>query len=188
MLAQRAAQQAMRRLAMRPAMALQMPFNKLAAPMAVASKIQTRPVATQKVSVNDSAEILIAQRKLRPTSPNLSIYKPQVTWILSSFNRITGLAVAVPFYLFGLAYLASPVLGWHLDSATLAASFGALPLAAKAGLKFVAATPFTFHSFNGVRHLVWDTGRAFNNQTIIKSGWTVVGLTVVSSLYLALAY
>ncbi|KAI9047278.1 hypothetical protein LZ554_008729 [Drepanopeziza brunnea f. sp. 'monogermtubi'] len=188
MLAQRATQQAVRRLATRPSMASHIAFKKFAAPMAVASKIQTRPVATHKVSVADSSEILVAQRKLRPTSPNLGIYKPQITWILSSLNRVTGLTVAVPFYLFGLAYLASPALGWHLDSATLAATFGALPVAAKFGIKFLAALPFTFHSWNGIRHLVWDTGRAFKNQTVIKSGWAVVGLTAVSTLYLAFAY
>ncbi|KAK2624024.1 hypothetical protein QTJ16_006658 [Diplocarpon rosae] len=188
MLAQRVTQQAMRSFAMRPSMASQMTFKKIPAPMTVASKIQTRPVATQKMTPSDSYEILVAQRKLRPTSPNLGIYKPQITWVLSSLNRITGLSVAVPFYLFGLGYLASPLMGWHLDSATLASTFGALPVAAKFGLKALAALPFTFHSWNGVRHLVWDTGRAFNNQTVIRSGWAVVGLTAVSTLYLAFAY
>ncbi|KAI6717297.1 succinate dehydrogenase cytochrome b subunit [Diplocarpon mali] len=175
-------------IATRPSLASQMTVKKVAAPMAVASKIQTRPVATQKMTSADSYEILVAQRKLRPTSPNLGIYKPQITWILSSLNRITGLSVSVPFYLFGLAYLASPLLGWHLDSATLASTFGALPVAAKVGLKALAALPFTFHSWNGIRHLVWDTGRAFNNQTVIRSGWAVVGLTAASTLYLAFAY
>ncbi|KAH6703297.1 succinate dehydrogenase cytochrome b subunit [Leptodontidium sp. MPI-SDFR-AT-0119] len=188
MLAQRATQQAMRRLVMRPGMASQMVFKKVAAPIAVGSSMQTRAVATQKMTPADSYQILVEQRKKRPTSPNLGIYKPQTTWILSSLNRITGLTVAVPFYLFGLAYLASPLTGMHLDSATLAASFGALPVAAKFGLKFVAALPFTFHSLNGLRHLTWDMGKAFNNATVIKTAWACVGATVVSTLYLVLAY
>ena len=188
MLAQRATQQAMRRLVMRPGMASQMVFKKVAAPLAVGTSMQTRPVATQKMTPTDSYDILVQQRKKRPTSPNLGIYKPQITWILSSLNRVTGLTVAVPFYLFGLAYLASPLTGMHLDSASLAAAFGGLPLAAKFGIKFAAALPFTFHSWNGLRHLAWDTGKTFNNATVIKTGWTVVGLTAVSTLYLALAY
>ena len=147
-----------------------------------------RLVATQKMTPEASYDILIAQRKNRPTSPNLGIYKPQITWILSSLNRITGLAVAVPFYLFSLAYLASPLLGWHLDSATLAASFAALPGVAQVALKFVAALPFTFHSFNGLRHIAWDMGKAFNNLTIIRTGWTVVGVSIASALYLAIGY
>ena len=45
--------------------------------------------------------------------------------------------------------------------------------------------PFWFHSWNGVRHLVWDTGREFSNKQVQVTGWTVVGLTVVSSAVLA---
>jgi succinate dehydrogenase (ubiquinone) cytochrome b560 subunit len=59
---------------------------------------------------------------------------------------------------FGAAYLVSPVFGWHLDVATMAAAFGSLPVAAKIGIKGLIAFPFSFHSINGVRHLVWDTG------------------------------
>ncbi|KAH7323885.1 succinate dehydrogenase cytochrome b subunit [Rhexocercosporidium sp. MPI-PUGE-AT-0058] len=188
MLAQRATQQAMRRLVMRPGMASQMVFKKVAAPLAVGSSMQIRPVATQKMTPADSYKILVEQRKKRPTSPNLGIYKPQITMVMSALNRITGITVAVPFYLFSLAYLASPLTGMHLDSASLVAAFGALPVAAKVGLKFAAALPFTFHSFNGLRHLTWDTGKAFNNATVIKTGWTCVVATVVSTLYLALAY
>lgn len=72
-----------------------------------------------------------------------------------------------------------------MESAALAASFGALPYAVKVAAKFAVALPFTFHSFNGLRHLAWDTGSAFLNSTVIKTGWTVVGVSVVSALYLA---
>ncbi len=147
-----------------------------------------RPVATQKLTPADSYEILVAQRKHRPTSPNLGIYKMQMTMFCSGMNRITGLTVAVPFYLFSLTYLASPLLGLHLDSATLASAFGALPVAAKVGLKFAAALPFTFHSFNGIRHIIWDTGRAFNNQTVINTGWVAIGSSLLAALYLAVGY
>jgi succinate dehydrogenase (ubiquinone) cytochrome b560 subunit len=68
----------------------------------------------------------------------------------------------------------------------MAATFGALPLVAKVLLKTTLALPFTYHSFNGIRHLVWDTGRAMTNPAIIKTGWTVVGLSVASAIGLAL--
>ena len=61
-------------------------------------------------------------------------------------------------YVFGAAYLVSPLFGWHLDVPTMAAAFGSLPVAAKVGLKTAIALPFVFHSINGVRHLTWDTG------------------------------
>lgn len=88
-------------------------------------------------------------------------------------------------YLYATAYLASPMLGWHLDSATVAAAFGALPFLAKVSLKTVMTFPFVYHCMNGVRHLVWDLGRGISNEQVIKSGWTVVGLSTLSTLILA---
>jgi succinate dehydrogenase (ubiquinone) cytochrome b560 subunit len=61
-------------------------------------------------------------------------------------------------YTFGAAYLVSPLFGWHLDVASMAAAFGTLPVAAKFGIKTAIAFPFTYHSLNGLRHLTWDTG------------------------------
>lgn len=48
-------------------------------------------------------------------------------------------------------------MGWHLDSASLAEAFGSLSEYSKFALKTAVALPFTFHSWNGVRHLIWDT-------------------------------
>lgn len=141
---------------------------------------------TSSPNTEDHSQILVQQRLRRPISPHLSIYKPQITWIGSSLHRITGCALSGTLYLWATAYLASPVFGWHFESATMAAAFGALPLVAKVLLKSTLALPFTYHCLNGIRHLVWDTGRALTNPTIIKTGWTVVGLSVASAVGLAL--
>jgi succinate dehydrogenase (ubiquinone) cytochrome b560 subunit len=133
----------------------------------------------------DSYQILVEQRKRRPVSPHLTIYQPQIPWILSGLNSITGCVLSGGFYVFGAAYLVSPLFGWHLDSASMAAAFGSLPLLVKGGLKFIVAMPFTFHSFNGIRHLVWDLALNFKNKSVIATGWTVVGLSTVSALALA---
>jgi len=133
----------------------------------------------------DSYKILVEQRRHRPTSPHLSIYRPQVTWYLSGLNRIAGVALSGGLYLFGISYLVAPLVGWHLESASIAAAFATWPIALNVAAKFVVALPFTFHCFNGVRHLVWDTGRAFNNKTVIRTGWTVVGVSTAAALYLA---
>lgn len=145
----------------------------------------SRPATTEAVSQQTGASILAAQRRNRPVSPHLSIYRPQVTWIGSSLNRITGVALSGTMYLFAISYLAAPVFGWHLESASIAASFAALPIVAKLGLKMFASLPFVYHSLNGVRHLVWDTGASLTNKQVIVTGWTVVGLTVATSLGLA---
>ena len=89
-------------------------------------------------------------------------------------------------YAFCLAYLVSPYLGLHLESATIAAAFGAWPVAAKVGVKALVAAPFTFHSWNGIRHLVWDTGRQLHLKGVYRTGYLVLGLTAVSTVGLAL--
>jgi len=73
-----------------------------------------------------------------------------------------------------------------MDSTAIAAAFGSWPVIAKVLAKFTIAMPFTFHSFNGIRHLVWDMGKEFANKSVIRTGWIVVGLSTVSALYLAL--
>jgi succinate dehydrogenase (ubiquinone) cytochrome b560 subunit len=49
-----------------------------------------RPLTTESIPANEAGSIIASQRKNRPTSPHLSIYKPQITWYLSMTHRITG--------------------------------------------------------------------------------------------------
>jgi succinate dehydrogenase (ubiquinone) cytochrome b560 subunit len=141
---------------------------------------------TSSPNTEDPNQILVKQRLARPIAPHLSIYKPQIGWIGSSLHRVTGFALSGTLYLWATAYLVSPAFGWHLESASMAASFGALPLAAKVILKSTLALPFTYHCMNGLRHLMWDLGRGLSNPVIIKTGWTVVGLSIASAVGLAL--
>ncbi len=146
----------------------------------------TRPAATTTVRSADAHDILVKQRLNRPVSPHLSIYKPQITWYGSALNRITGSVLSGGFYAFGAAYLVAPLFGWHLESASMAAAFGAWPVALKVAAKFTVAFPFTFHGLNGVRHLVWDMGRELSNKQVQRTGWAVVGLSVTGAAVLAM--
>jgi succinate dehydrogenase (ubiquinone) cytochrome b560 subunit len=88
-------------------------------------------------------------------------------------------------YVFAMAYLAAPLMGWHLESASLAAFFGGLPLAVKGGFKFLVSWPFVFHLYNAARHLVWDTTTGIAKASIRFSGWAIWGTSLVTSLGLA---
>ena len=61
--------------------------------------------------------------------------------------------------------------------------FGA-PLIALA--KFALAWPVTFHLFNGCRHLAWDVGMGFKIPEVYKTGYFVVGLSVIAAALLTL--
>ncbi|KAF2269334.1 succinate dehydrogenase subunit C [Lojkania enalia] len=145
--------------------------------------IQRRLAATEHVGQSEGQEILAKQRLQRPVSPHLSIYRPQITWYASSLHRITGVVLSGGLYLFGIAYLAAPTLGWHLETPSLVGAVAAWPVWAKVSAKLFVAFPFFFHSLNGIRHLTWDLGWGFKNKTVIQTGWAAVGLTVASALY-----
>ena len=68
-------------------------------------------------------------------------------------------------YGFSLAYLFAPA---TFDSAHVVDFVASLPDTAKYAGKFILALPFTFHSFNGLRHLSWDMGKcaSFTNTLI----------------------
>ncbi|EED18042.1 succinate dehydrogenase cytochrome b560 subunit [Talaromyces stipitatus ATCC 10500] len=187
MISQKVAQQSLRRLAIQSPSGLTLSMAKFATPAAIATGryMQMRPTSTTP-NTTDPTKILAQQRLKRPVSPHLSIYRPQITWYASGLHRITGSIASGGLYVFATAYLVAPVFGWHLESASIAAAFGALPFAAKFLVKLGLALPVTFHSFNGVRHLLWDTGRFLTNKQVIQTGWTVVGLSTISALALAL--
>lgn len=112
-------------------------------------------------------------------SPHLEIYDWRQTWFGSSiWTRITGGLFSGGLYAYAAAYLVAPLCGWHLESAVLASTMAGLPVAAKASLKFLVAWPFMYHSFNGVRHLVWDWALGFKKSQIYQTSWAVWGLSL----------
>ncbi|GME32195.1 Succinate dehydrogenase cytochrome b560 subunit [Neofusicoccum parvum] len=146
----------------------------------------SRSISIKPVPAKDSHTILEKQRLRRPVAPHLTIYRPQVTSVLSISHRITGQILSGGIYLFFAAYAASPLLGWDLSSGSVAAAVAAWPVALTASAKGLLGFFFSFHSFNGVRHLVWDAGKAMTNGAVIRSGWAVVGLSVCSGAFFAL--
>jgi succinate dehydrogenase (ubiquinone) cytochrome b560 subunit len=117
-----------------------------------------RFVQTNSISEMEGLKLLNTQRMNRPVSPHLDIYQPQVTWVLSGLHRITGVAVAGVFYVGALTYLLHPIYP-AIDSAHLIEAVHNLPVWFKTSAKVAFALPLTFHSFNGIRHLMWDTGK-----------------------------
>jgi len=71
------------------------------------------------------------------------------------------------------------------DSAMLLSAVSDLDPAVKAAGKFIVAWPVAFHSFNGIRHLVWDAGYGLGIKGVYRSGYAVLGLSLVSALGLA---
>ncbi|GAP91364.1 putative succinate dehydrogenase cytochrome b subunit [Rosellinia necatrix] len=155
-------------------------------PRLMFASLQARPVSTTKVTPAEASAQLAAQRRLRPVSPHLGAYDPAQTWFAASvWTRITGGGFAAGLYGFSIAYVAAPLAGWHLESASLVAAAAALPAAVAAGLKFLLAWPFAFHCLNGARHLAWDLAAGFARPQIRAGNWAVWGASLVAGLGMA---
>ena len=115
----------------------------------------------------------------RPLSPHLGIYRWYFTMALSIAHRVTGAGLTV-----GLLLLT----WWLLALAGGPDSFATVQAAMDnflGGLILFGFTIFLFyHSLNGVRHLVWDTGRNLDKAGARSSGMIVLAgtaaLTVIT--------
>ncbi|KAF8166637.1 cytochrome b subunit of succinate dehydrogenase, Sdh3p [Mycena galopus ATCC 62051] len=138
-------------------------------------------IQTQSLPPSAAIDILNRQRILRPLSPELTIYKPQLTSVLSIGNRAAGAALGVLFYGFSLTYLLAPGI---LDSTHVVEFMAGLPDPVKYAGKAALAAPFAFHSLNGVRHLCWDIGKFVTIKEVYQTGYAVLAGTAVSTIVL----
>lgn len=143
-------------------------------------------VATTKVPQDEGHQILVNQRLNRPIAPHLGIYKLGQSWFsASAWTRITGCFLSGGAYLYFTGYLAAPLLGWHLESASLASAFASMPWIVNGGVKFLLGFPFVFHFINGIKHLVYDAKIGFKKAQIALGEKMLWVSSVLGSLYLA---
>lgn len=112
--------------------------------------------------------------RARPLSPHLQIYRPQLTSVLSILHRITGIVLSLGAFVLAWWLLAVAQGG---DAYARAAGFLASPFGKLVLVGFSLA--LVYHLLNGIRHLLWDAGWGFKLPQVYRSGYVVVGLTVV---------
>jgi succinate dehydrogenase / fumarate reductase, cytochrome b subunit len=113
----------------------------------------------------------------RPLSPHLQVYRPQITSVLSISHRISGIVNAL--VALGVAAMLISVAAGPAAYARFAAVAGSLP--GRIAL-FLFTLSICYHLFNGIRHLVWDTGRGFQMSKVYGSAYVVMALAIVSAL------
>jgi succinate dehydrogenase / fumarate reductase cytochrome b subunit len=110
-----------------------------------------------------------AAERIRPLSPNIQIYRPQLTSVLSIVNRITGVALSI---------YAVALVVWLIGAAAGPQTYSALQGTSSSWfgqiLLFGGTFAFFVHLCGGIRHLIWDSGYGFELRSIYISGWTVV--------------
>ena len=118
----------------------------------------------------------------RPLSPHLQIYRPQITSVLSILHRITGVALTVGLFVVAwmLLAVASGPEAYATFQSVMTSPLGVIAVVGWSYALF-------YHLCAGIRHLVMDTGKGFAIPEIYKSGYTMVGASVVLTVVFWLA-
>ncbi len=114
-------------------------------------------------------------RQHRPLSPHLQVYRPQITSAMSILHRISGVILffgllAIALWLWSVAY--SPAM-FECINASFTSTLGTLCM-----IGWTLA--FFYHLFNGVRHLLWDTGKGFALDEVTLTGISAIAFTLIS--------
>lgn len=109
----------------------------------------------------------------RPLSPHLTIYKKQISSVMSIFHRITGIGLFV-----GFSIAAWWMVAWIFTKFD-PKIYGLLNNLTARIFLYLLSAAFFYHLCNGIRHLFWDIGYGYSIAVMHKSGWAVV---IISTL------
>ena len=114
----------------------------------------------------------------RPLSPHLQIYKlfTTITSLTSILHRATGAALV-----FGSLIIVAWLMGIAHGEEAYARFTGYIrsPLGILVLVGFTWA--FWYQLMNGIRHLFWDAGCGFDQQTVRITGTTVLAGSVIAT-------
>lgn len=118
----------------------------------------------------------------RPLSPHLTIYKPQLTAVLSIFHRMTGviLSLSICFFIFIVKLSTFHVGNYPIYYASYYLNVVSHPIIL--GIFFGLLFCLYYHLYNGIRHLIWDNGGALDISKVYQTGYMVVFLTIISTI------
>lgn len=110
----------------------------------------------------------------RPLSPNIQVYRWQITMTMSILHRVSGVVLVLGAFALAwwLLAAAGDGEGYARAAACLASPLGMIALGG-------FSLALVYHLLNGIRHLLWDIGWGFEIPEVYRSGYTVVVLTVI---------
>ena len=113
----------------------------------------------------------------RPLSPHLQVYRLPLAAITSILNRITGVGMT----------LAAILIVWWFAAGAFSASYfevvdGLLTSILGHLVLIGSLAALWYHMLNSMRHLIWDTGRMMDVETVEKSSYVVFAGTAVLTL------
>jgi len=115
----------------------------------------------------------------RPMSPFTTVWRWHVTMVTSILHRLSGIVLGGGSVLITLWVwaLAAGEKRYEQVMGLLGSWPGKIVL-------FAFSLALFFHLLNGVRHLVWDSGRGYDKESANQSAWLVMALSLVLTLIL----
>lgn len=150
----------------------------------VKSAVKESPKAKESKSSSNSTFAKttkpVAPMRERPLSPHLSIYRPQITSMLSIMHRGTGVALYIGAFVLAAFIIC---LGYGEKCFTAWVDFFKTPFGTLVLFGWIFC--LYYHLCNGIRHLMWDIGKGFAMPNVNLSGMVVlfVSLTLTFTTF-----
>jgi succinate dehydrogenase / fumarate reductase cytochrome b subunit len=133
---------------------------------------------SQAVKPTKGTNMADVNRGNRPLSPHLTIYRPQLTSITSILVRITGnaLIVAALMIVWWFVAAATGPEAFAVANGFVTSWFGDLVM-------FLSVWALWYHTFGGIRHLVWDSGRMLDVEKSELAGQMMIVVSVLMTIF-----
>ena len=117
-------------------------------------------------------------KKPHPLSPHLTIYKPQISSVLSIMHRITGFVM-----FFGFLIILWTTNIYTFKSSTLEDFGNILTYITKNKFFMSVVILFSYcifyHMCTGIRYLFWDAGKLMEIKMVNLTGWLAISLSII---------
>ena len=113
---------------------------------------------------------------MKKISPHVEIYKFPITALSSITNRITGL-VLTGYFLGAGFYCLCP----YQDQ--IKKKYESLDWKTKKLINYGAIFPTTYHTFGGLRHMIWDVKpHLLKNTAVSRSSYLLIGSSIATTI------
>lgn len=119
--------------------------------------------------MTETAQSTSPQKRERPLSPHLQVYRLPMTALMSITHRMTGVALSAGCVLITAFLVAAAV---SEDAFTAIKDFSITPVGTL--ILFWWSFALYYHMCNGIRHLIWDTVHLLEERQAIIAGWVVL--------------
>lgn len=115
--------------------------------------------------------------KNRPLSPHLTVYRPQITSIVSIFHRISGSVLSLSFMSIAFISILDVIFSEYYFFYNVFFEIEIYLYWFLITLGYFIIILLSFHICNGIRHLIWDLGLGLDIKNVYITGSIVLSIT-----------